>query len=236
MTEPTQGNGTPEVPQGGDDPNSPQLRAPQYLTSEEFNRAFGARERAAEKRANETFQKWREVFSSEVAELLTAKLAEQPKPEKGDKPRTVEDAPEFKALQQQLAKMQDQLKREADLRAQTETKAKDVSLRQRIAEHASKYGIDATRARYLTGHLVDAEKRVRWSDDGEAVLMKMGDDEVDFKEGLTAFLKSDDGKFFLPPTGAAGSGDRPPSGGILTHKNTTREQLATALVGHLTGR
>ena len=66
------------------------------------------------------------------------------------------------------------------------------------------------RARHALGVLVDAERRVRWADDGESLLFRTEThDELELGAGLREWLKTEDAKLYLPPRGAAGSGDRP---------------------------
>lgn len=241
--DPTQGNAAPEAVQAGEP--KPQETVAKTMTAEEFNRAWTAKERTAEKKQAEALAKFQEALLGNVTgkleELLSSKFQQDSAtPPAQTTPETrlpsIEESPQFKALQGQLAKMQSELRREADLRAQTEAKARDTLLRSRVAEAAATFGVDAKRAKVLVGHLIDSEKKIKWGEDGSSVLMSHEDGDVDVRAGLESFFKSDEGKFFMPPTGAVGSGDRPAQGGVPVGRNTTREQLAAMLVGHLAGR
>ena len=101
-------------------------------------------------------------------------------------------------------------KKAADERDAERAKAKDGLLRQKLTDALVSGGVEAPRARHAVGLLVDAEKRVRWSEEDDKLVFQRGEhDEVDLAVGIKDWLKTDDGKFYLPPKGAQGSGDRP---------------------------
>jgi hypothetical protein len=106
------------------------------------------------------------------------------------------------------------LTRQADeARSERDTeraRGRDAQMRQRLGDALSAAGIDGVRARHAVGLLVDAERRVRWSEDGTALLFRTdGHDELELALGLREWLKTDDAKLYLPARGAQGSGDRP---------------------------
>lgn len=121
----------------------------------------------------------------------------------------IENSPAFRSLQKKLdASLKAQA--EADARAKAEAaKAKDTSLRQRISEELDKSGFDPKARHLALSHLVDGAKIARYSDDGETIVFRDTDgSDVDLPTGLKSFAQTDDGKRFMPPSGASGTGDR----------------------------
>lgn len=127
----------------------------------------------------------------------------------GHQAPSIDEHPTVRGLKKQM----DDLKRQADeARAQAQSernKQRDVALRQSLAEQLTKSGVDPKYVRQAVGILVDADKRVRYSEDGDQLTFRDADgSEVDLGTGLKGWVKSDDAKIFLPPRGASGSGDR----------------------------
>ena len=97
------------------------------------------------------------------------------------------------------------------------------------------------RARHALGLLVDAERRVRWADDTEAIFFRTdAHDELELAAGVREWLKTDDAKLSIPASAPAGSGDRPgalppstraPSG--PPDRTAVAEGLRRALLGQL---
>ena len=117
---------------------------------------------------------------------------------------------------------------------------RDAALRQRVGEVLAGAGIEGVRARHAIGLLVDAEKRVRWSDDGESLVFRTADrDDAELEPGLRGWLKTDDAKLYLPPKGSQGSGDRPAGTGPAAtaggppDRREVAEGLRRALLGHM---
>jgi hypothetical protein len=205
--QPPQGTVAPEATQGTDD-------APKHVTEAQLNKAITARMKSFEERLEKSFG---ESFTSFSATLRTELAALMPKPPeakaeggKKESEKSGADHPELHALKGEVARL---TKQSEDVRAERDverTKLRDASLRQTLTDALASAGIEGVRARHAVGLLVDAEKRVRWSERGDAALFRRGpDDEVELDEGLRHWLTTDDAKLYLPPRNAAGSGDRP---------------------------
>ena len=121
----------------------------------------------------------------------------------------VEDSPAFRSLLKKFeAAEKARDASEAKARAEA-TKTKDTSLRQRISEELDKNGFDSKARHLALSHLVDGAKLARWSEDGETIVFKDTDgSDVDLPTGLKSFAQTDDGKRFMPASGASGTGDR----------------------------
>jgi hypothetical protein len=229
-----QGSGTPEVSQGTD--------VPEYVSKTEFNeqlnRAITARTKQLEAKHTQSTEalmaKFDEMLSTRLEAFKPAAPASTPA---ADAPPSPTDSPEFKAMAARLAKMDEQWKTESEKRKSLEAKERDTTMRSRITEYAAEHKVDAKRAKVLVGHLVDSEKRVSWSEDGESLVYRTDDgDTVDYKSGLLSFFKSEDGKLFIPPTGASGSGDRGGGkSGASGAAGLQPGQLGRAILGIATG-
>lgn len=195
-----QGNPSPQDGQGND--------GPKYVTAEELNKAITARFTDHQKK----LEKHLETFSGTLTGKLEELLKSVPAPKStdtADPPKSASESPEFKGLMKQM----EEIKRE-NLKIQQErdaerTKSKDATLRQQLSDALIKNGVDANRVKHAVGILVDSEKRVRFEEDGESIVFKDDDNtDVDLTTGIKSWVKSDDGKFYLPPRGVNGSGDR----------------------------
>lgn len=195
----SQGNVPPEGTQG--DGNTPK-----YVTAEELNRAITARFSDHQKK----LEKHLDGFSTSLMGKLEDLIKTAPPSSATAEPtKSAAESPEFKGLMKQMAELEKvnqriQLERDAE-----RTKSRDAALRQNLSDALIKHGVDATRVKHAVGILVDSEKRVRFEDDGETLVFKDTDNtDVDLLTGVKSWVKSDDGKFFLPPRGVNGSGDR----------------------------
>lgn len=242
----------PVQPPGGTappaaDPPKPADGAPSYVTEEQVQAALTTRFRTFEQRVDKALSDGLGTMGTKLRDELAALFPKpEPKPEgEGPKPDAggaqPQAAPELKKLQEQIATLTKQAEDARSERDAERARARDSLLRQRVTEALSGVGIEGVRARHALGLLVDAEKRARWSDDGESILFRTdAHDELDLATGLREWLKTEDAKLYLPPRGAAGSGDRPgaqppgpraPTGPL--DRTTVAEGLRRALLGQL---
>jgi hypothetical protein len=243
--DPVQPPGAAPPPAG--DPPKPAEGAPAYVTEEQLQAALTTRFRAFEQKVDKTLADGLGSMGTKLRDELAALFPKpEPKPEGDAKPEgggvpQAQPAPELKKLQDQIALLTKQAEDARSERDAERVRARDSLLRQRVTDALATVGIEGVRARHALGLLVDAEKRVRWSDDGDSVLFRTdAHDELDLAGGVREWLKTDDAKLYLPPRGAAGSGDRPgaqppasraPSGPL--DRTTVAEGLRRALLGQL---
>jgi len=213
-----QGQGAPEAPEGNDGPQSSQgeTSGPNYVTegklNELVNRAITARFSAFEKKFGNQISESVASLIPKFEELVQAKLPakEAANANSGDR---LEESPFVKGLQKKLAELEDQTRRAQAERDTERARARDVALRQKLSEELARNGIDSRYAKQAIGFLVDAEKRVRWEDDGDAIVFRDADgSEIDLQTGLRSWAKTDDAKIYQSPRGVTGSGDR--GGGV----------------------
>jgi hypothetical protein len=229
-TAPTEGSGAP-------------AEAPKYITEEQLQTTLASRFKSFEQRFEKTLGESLGGLGAKLKDELSAMLAPKPEPpapeEKKRKDAPAAEHPELKKLQEQIASLTKQAEDARSERDAERAKARDTLLRQRVAEALGVAGIEGIRAKNAIGILVDAEKRVRWSEDGELLTFRNGDREDELAGGLREWLKTEDAKLFLPPRGASGSGDRPgasppraPSGGPPSRADVA-DGLRRALLGQL---
>lgn len=222
----------PEKPEGGE---KPAQETPKFITEEELTKLLGTRFKAFEKVVADTIGK----VTEQIVSRLPKEEPAPPAPPAPDADEPKKKDPELKKLQDQIATLTQKAEQAERERDQERAKAKDSALRQKVGEALTAAGIDGVRARHVIGLLVDAEKRVRWGEDGETPIFHTPDrEDVELPVGLAGWLKSDEGKFFLPPRGTQGSGDRPgaapPSNSNAPlDRKTVAEGLARALTGRL---
>jgi hypothetical protein len=215
MPDQTQGTGAPNAPQGSDDPK--------YVTEEQLNRAISARLSDFGKKTEKSLTDAFSNFEKKLTDMITPKPGEQQTPaaDKGSA-LNVQDHPEFKGLQKQLA----ELKLRTDVAEQSakaeREKARDTTLRQKLGESLASIGIkDATRAKHAIRFLVDGERAVRWDENGESIIFNDGKDLVDLETGLKGWAKTEDAKLYLPA----------PDGGATGGNNGTRPAPTRAPIG-----
>jgi len=161
-----------------------------------------------------------EAFKSSMADLdgvLDAKFAAlapaaKEKNGKGEGAHTpTTETPEYKGLQKQIADLTKKAN-DAEVVATTEKqKARARDLRAQLSELLAAHGVkDPARNRAATTNLI-ADGRVDWSKEtGEenSLVFNEADGALDIKTGLAGWAKGDDGKIYVAPTTATGSGDR----------------------------
>lgn len=240
------GNGQPQ----GDGTQNPQGEGgePKYVTEEQLNKAISARFGSFEKKIETRLAPLAEItpekLSATISESIAAALAATSKPEKGASEgkngglteEAIANSPFAKGMQKQLEEQRKQTEAMKAERDAEKARTRDVTLRTKVGEELTRRGVDPQRNRHALGLLVDAEKRVRWSDDGESIVFKDSDGtDVDLDSGLNSWIKGDDAKVYLPPRGISGSGDqrgKGPNQGSQ-QRQYARGELGTALAGAL---
>ena len=216
-----------DQPSGSGAPQAPSGDAPSSISREEVseivNKAIGARNKLFEKQISDQLDKSTKDLR-ESMRTLTESITANAGSDKGEKKRRGEgeagDDPALRSLQRQIQELKVENERVAATAAAEKAKGRDNTLRQRLAESLAEYGIkDSPRIKHAIHHLVDGEKRVSYSEDNEDQIVFRDADGVslDLATGLKSWAKSEDGKYFLPPTGARGSGDG--RGGAAPQRN-----------------
>ena len=232
------------------DPPKPAEAAPSYVTDDQLQAALTTRFRGFEQKIDKTLTDTLgalvEKLRGELAPVLALAKpepgdAQGGQPEGGSGPAAPAPSPELRKLQDQITLL---TKQADDARSERDTeraRGRDSLLRQRVTDALSGVGIEGVRARHAVGLLVDAERRVRWSDAGDQIVFRTdAHDDLELGAGVREWLKTDDAKLYMPPRGAAGSGDRPggqpppprpPSGPL--DRTTVAEGLRRALLGQM---
>lgn len=133
-------------------------------------------------------------------------------------------------LAQQLATMQKRLETETKKREDSERKQVESESRRARAEEddAVKSALmasgvkDEARIRAAL-HTHRGEGRIKRDEAGTILFIKRtdsGDEEVPLAKGIAEWSKTDEGKVFLPPSGASGSGGNAPKNGAGATKGT----------------
>lgn len=122
--------------------------------------------------------------------------------------------PEVRARMAELERSQktlaDQLKKRDEEAAVLQAKTRETTERSRLADAMRKAGVPEDRLRGALALVYTEDKRVKTAEDGSIVFLKKGDlgiEEVELERGVEEWAKSDDGKAYLPPVAATGSGN-----------------------------
>jgi hypothetical protein len=113
-------------------------------------------------------------------------------------------------LTAQIAALQKQVADETTKREAAEQKSREERVLNSARSALTKAGVPPERVKAAIAVLHNAEGRLRLAEDGKPGLhfQRTGYDEVvEIEKGLDEWLKTDDGKVFLPPRGVEGTGD-----------------------------
>lgn len=195
---------------------------PQFMTSDQFNRAWTERER----RLQASFDRRLEELQAKLSPSRDEQPAQPNANAQGENPNEAR----FKALEKKLAEREAQLEAESSKRARTEEQ-------QLLRAALEAQGITGARATVLVSHLHGAAGAVRRNKDGRVVfaIERDGyDDELDVAKGVEEWLKTPEGKELAPPRQVGGSGTDPKQRGNVggAHQKPVRgEALLRALTG-----
>jgi tetrahydromethanopterin S-methyltransferase subunit G len=225
-----QGNPSPKDGQGASD-------EPEFVTQEALNRAITARLKDHERKLEKQMADFTASLPEKILEGLKDKLptAEpQTGKSKSQEPNPM-DHPEVRGLKKRLDEMETQAKQLQAERDQEQARNKDNTLRNRLQEELANSGVETRRIRHAVGLLVDSEKRVHWDEDGNILFRDADGSDIDLTNGVKSWLRTEDGKMYLPPRGTSGSGGRSPGGAGITSKEgeVNRSELARLLDGQV---
>lgn len=192
------------------------------------NQAITSRNKNNDAKMTSMFEEFAKKLDEKFATLNSSQTAKE---QQSNEPR-IEDNPIYKGMQKKFAELQDKFEQSEREKTAERQKARDVTMRQRVAEELIKAGIDSKHTRHALALLVDAEKRVSFDDDYNLVFNSETDGELDLATGIRTWAKSDDAKVYLPARGLTGSGDkRSPSRQSSNKSNgLTEEEVGMGLV------
>lgn len=205
--------------------NDQQLDTIKSLVSGIVNSAISARDKMADKKRAEDRDAILKGLDEKLAALkpVPSDEGEGGKDGKGKKGENVELATLRKQLADTNAKVEAAERRAAESRA----RERSVALRQTTAEELSKHGIEGNRFKAAFA-MLQQDGRIKHRDDDSDDLVFVDDagTEVELTVGLAAWIKSDDAKIVLPPSGTRGAGTRPGSGSAPGVKLTKEQAQA----------
>lgn len=153
-------------------------------------------------------------LSKQIAKLQTPKAAaSEPAQPEGEEGKVT-----LKALQTQIAELNKTL---ADQKQAAFAAASETALTNAIAQ-------SGTNNPKILKKLLQAEYGGRLSQDGDNWFLVDGDNAVGLSQAVLSFLQSDDGKFFLPPSGTKGSGAMETTSAIAPKDNLSLSQQLEA--------
>ena len=199
------------------------------LVNEVVNKAISARNKDVDKKFQATMTELMSKFEEKLKAVTPAPVSNPDEPK-------VEDSPVYKGMQKKFAELQEKFEQSEREKAEERNKARDIAMRQRVADELVKAGVDPSRTRHALALLVDSEKRVKYDDDGEIVFRDLDNQELDFATGLRSWAKSEDAKVFMPARGSTGSGDRRPASRKPASNNgsaSLEDEIGESLLGAL---
>lgn len=109
-----------------------------------------------------------------------------------------------------------------------------VKLRSTVMSALANVGItDSGQAEIAAGHLIAVAKAVRWDDDTNQPLFNDGAQEIDLNQGLRNWARTPQAKYFLPATGANGSGSRGGGSGAGASGTVSKDKALEHVFGTL---
>lgn len=212
--------------------NEEQVTSLKQLVSGIVNSAIRTRDQMVDKKRAED----REAVKADFAKLLDEKLSTlkpaDPEPPGKDGKRSKGEDLEFSTMRKQLADTNERIaaseKREAEARARLEAS----ELRDRVSKILAPSGIEGTRFRGAFALIKDRIRKQSDEADAPYVFVDDAGDEVELEPGLKSWIKGDEAKIFVPPSGAGGSGSRRVVNplGKNEKKETTFEDVGNAVL------
>lgn len=203
--------------------NDDQINGIKQIVSTIVNSAIATRDKMADKKREQD----REALKTDFAKLLEEKLGaignkgnnnpdDPPNPDgsgKGGKNRGQDDATlrELATMRRQMEQLS-KTSEENALRASNErAKNRENALRTAVSEVFDGVGISGLRFKGAYG-VVRGQLKYVDDESDEIIFTDETGTELDYRAGLSSWLKSDEAKIYLPPTNTQGSGSRPRNG------------------------
>jgi hypothetical protein len=225
---------------------------PQYMTSEQFNRAATARDA----RMKKDFEKMLADFAAKLSSPPSTQEAESEEEEEGgEEVQAQQEGESKKAAPKRPTRAEIEAKKAmAEIKALKKQQAleKEEAAKAKLAAQTREESVLATAA--LTGAgvlsvkgalaLLKTEGRIGRNADGEVVFKMPRDlggerfeEEMSLEEGIKEWLATEDGKIYQPPRGVEGSNNNPGKGTTRRPGDKLSKQEAAAiLAGFITKR
>lgn len=213
-----------------------QIEALNSLMGTTVNNIFTARLGTLEKKILEkTTASLGEALKTQLPELLKEfrppPPAEDDKSGKGGKGGRQDDV-ELQTLRKQLAENSKAIETANQRAAAAEARRREMDRQKTLGDQLAKAGITDAFKQELAIAFLDRRGRVAWSGEEDDATLLWNDDlgtQVSFPEGFASWMKTDEAKHFLPPTGTKGAGSRPVAGSPNANQQLTPEQISRNL-------
>lgn len=193
---------------------------PSYMSVADFNKAASARDKrliaqvdkaaeSAAARAIAAYEKAKEEAAEAAAEAAASeRQAAAQQSSAGQSDGTVKELAKLKKQNEQTAK---ELATVLAARAEDAAKSAKQEEKSKLTEVLTSAGTDPKKLRGAIAllHGDPDTRRVKRSADGSIVFLDEDGDEIDLQSGVKSWLSSDEGKAYMPPRGAQGSGAEP---------------------------
>jgi hypothetical protein len=170
-----------------DSANSEQADTASSITIEQVNQAINAA-------ISNRFKSFEKKFEEFATKLTPPDKIEEPK-----KDEKLSNA-EMQALKKQLENIQKERDTEVSNR-------RNLELRNSVKENLLKAGVSPAMVKAAMAVLVDSDKVVGY-DEADQIVFKSATGDMDLASGLKTWAKSEEGKAFVAPRGAIGSGEK----------------------------
>lgn len=201
--------------------NDDQVRALQSLISTQLNSALSQRDRLSQRREQTQLESLTRLLDEKLSALKPQQSQGGDGGEGGDGKNgagknkngggTPQDNAEVQTLKRQMLELTKRYTDTEQYLSQERKKNRDTNLVSKVAEvlGSGPAPIEGQRFRAAFAYL-QQQGRIRYaSDESDDILYADDTGEIDFVPGLRTWMKSDDAKIFLPPSGANGSGSYP---------------------------
>lgn len=185
---------------------------PQYVTSEQLNRAISGHMKRLEGRLGASLK-------TSLAELMADRTPEpEPDtPEPDPDTSVAKPDPQMVALKRQLSALGNKLKASEDAQKASESKRQQATLRSAVNTALGELGMSGQHLKGATAALYH-EGRVAVGEDGAALFRDQDGTELPLADGLRDWAASDEAKLYQAPRSPRGSGDRGHSQAVPTDK------------------
>lgn len=200
-----------------------------------INSAIAGQKKATEKQRAEDRDAFAKLLDEKLAAFKPADDSQDPPGGRGKGGKR--DDLEITSLRKQGEELKARLDAAEGSARAWKQKTRDNAMRSLAYEEFAKYGIDGERANALYARFKFDNRLAYEDEESDPSLNNIlfnGDDgaQLRFADGMKAYVKTEQAKIYLPPTGARGAGSRPGAGsGSNSVPQMSKDELWTQL-GH----
>jgi hypothetical protein len=205
------------------------------LLNETINGAVGNLKRQDESKRKKDFDELKaslgQTIGEQIAAAVKAAAPAEGEPAGGEPNAKGRKDREIETLRQQGEQTRRELQAQIERANAAEVRRRAIERKTLVDQALALGGVSDSFTRETVIALFDSRGNVPWTEGDDPQLVwrdHVSGNESNFQDGMAAWLKGEEAKRFLPPTGSRGSGSRPSAAGS-PYKNMTPDERQRAV-------